>query len=135
MSLRSTSGSSAPVQYSSFGSTIEDLCYLLTRILPNGFPFPWFLGFVCVTRTVSSYLGIGGMDKYICNSISSDKGVDSTSSSKNKNILKAFIRLLVTELLYNLYIERFILLFNSLIPSLRLLVSVFDNDLKRDLTT
>src|SRR5260364_63269 len=33
-------------QYSSFGSTIEYLCYLLTQDLPNGFPFLWFLGFM-----------------------------------------------------------------------------------------
>src|SRR5260364_2184 len=33
-------------RYSGFGSTVEDLCYLLTRGLPNGFSFLWFLGFV-----------------------------------------------------------------------------------------
>src|SRR5260363_108831 len=33
-------------QYSGFGSTIKDLCYLLTRGLPNEFPFLRFLGFV-----------------------------------------------------------------------------------------
>ena len=27
-------------------STIKDLCHLLARGLPNGFPFFWFLGFV-----------------------------------------------------------------------------------------
>src|SRR5260363_5891 len=38
------SGSS--FRYSSFGSAVKDLCYLLTRDLPNGFPFLRFLGFV-----------------------------------------------------------------------------------------
>src|SRR5260364_443765 len=38
------SGSS--FRYSGFGSTVKDLCYLLTRGLPNGFPFLRFLGFV-----------------------------------------------------------------------------------------
>src|SRR5260364_298972 len=33
-------------QYSGFGSAVKDLCYLLTRGLPNGFPFLQFLGFV-----------------------------------------------------------------------------------------
>src|SRR5260363_351776 len=38
--------SSSGFRYSGFGSTVKDLCYLLTRSLPNGFPFLWFLGFV-----------------------------------------------------------------------------------------
>src|SRR5260364_424639 len=38
------SGSS--FRYSGFGSTVKDLCYLLTQGLPNGFPFLQFLGFV-----------------------------------------------------------------------------------------
>src|SRR5260364_138738 len=38
--------SSSGFRYSSFGSTIKDLCYLFTRGLPNGFPFLQFLGFV-----------------------------------------------------------------------------------------
>src|SRR5260364_367898 len=33
-------------RYSGFDSTVEDLCYLLTRGLPNGFPFLQFLEFV-----------------------------------------------------------------------------------------
>src|SRR5260363_462104 len=33
-------------RYSGFGSTVKDLCYLLTWGLPNGFPFLRFLGFV-----------------------------------------------------------------------------------------
>src|SRR5260364_46091 len=39
------SGSS--FRYSSFGSTVKDICYLFTQGLPNRFPFLWFLGFVC----------------------------------------------------------------------------------------
>src|SRR5260363_385221 len=38
--------SSFGFRYSSFGSTIKDLCYLLTQGLPNGFLFLRFLGFV-----------------------------------------------------------------------------------------
>src|SRR5260364_74780 len=38
--------SSSSFRYSGFGSTVKDLCYLLTRGLPNGFPFLRFLGFV-----------------------------------------------------------------------------------------
>src|SRR6185437_3200349 len=41
--------SSSGFRYSSSGSTVEDRCYLPTRDFPNGFPFPRFLGFVCVT--------------------------------------------------------------------------------------